>query len=245
MSNLFSKNSWLTGALIFLMPVILVIFLGSQMAYSQVSGGFEAYQSIPEVTSLAQLEALPAAEIIILRGHISEASAPADGRQAAAKLLIFQERPTDGREVRYREEFPLIFPDFVMDLSDGSIAIEPSLTRDKVIQNELHTVAAGDRVHTGFQTGDLVSVQGQWQPNLSSTPALVDVTGITSVDKQTLIADWEADFQKVGWARNILGLVSLVSIILLVVQLRRTRTDREGSKKWKSQETTTAPTTSP
>jgi len=227
------------------MPVVLVIFLGSQMAYSQVSGGFEAYQSIPEVTSLSQLEALPADEIIILRGHISEASAPANGRQAAAKLLIYQERPTDGREVRYREEFPLIFPQFVMDLSDGSIAIEPSLTRDKVIQNELHTVAAGDRVHTGFQTGDLVSVQGQWQPKLSSNPALVDVTGITSVDKQTLIADWAADFQKVGWARNILGLVSLVSIVLLVVQLRRTRTDREESTKWKSQETTTAPTTSP
>lgn len=44
------QSNWLTGSIIFFMPILLIFFLGSQMAYSHVKGKFDAYQGIPEVT---------------------------------------------------------------------------------------------------------------------------------------------------------------------------------------------------
>ncbi len=246
MFKVINKSNILTAAILFLMPVTLIFFLSSQMAYSQVKGKFEEYQTIPEVTSLTELESMPVGKVVILRGQISE-DTPFRGDAVAPNLIVFQERPAGGREVRYQEEFPLVFPGFIIDLPDGSAAILPSQTRERVIQNELHTVVDGDRERTGFRIGDTVTVQGEWQPEIAVMPALDDVTGITSIDKQSLIADWEDAFQKVSWARNGLGLLTLISLILLVVQLRRIKSNKksEEADAWQNQETKTAPTTSP
>jgi len=213
----------------------LIVFLGSQMAYSQVKSKFEAYQNIPEITTLAELENLPVGQLVMLRGRISEAT-PLHNGTLTSDLIIYQERPTDGREVRYQEEFPLIFPEFVMELPDGTLPIIPSLTREHIIQNELHTVTDGDRQRTGFRIGDVVTVQGQWQ-----SPALNEVTGITSVHKQALLAEWEIAFQQVRWARNGSGLLTLLSIALLVLQLRRAKAIKKEAEEWQTPTTTTAP----
>ena len=74
MLKFIKQSNWFTGILIFFMPVTLIIFLGSQMAYSQVKSKFEAYQNIPEITTLAELENLPAGQLVMLRGRISEAT---------------------------------------------------------------------------------------------------------------------------------------------------------------------------
>ncbi len=224
MFKVIGKSNWLTGTMIFFMPVLLIFFLASQLAYSQVKGKFEVYQNIPEVTRLSELERMPAGQVIMVRGRIpkkraqvAEAMGPG-GEGVAAGLIIFQERPADGREVRFREEFELVFPAFVMDLPDGHLAIMPSLTRERVIQHEGHTVADGDRQRTGFRPGDLVTVQGEWQPG--QVPNLSEVTGITGVDKISLVTEWEEAFGKVSRVRNGLGLLTLLSVVLLGGQLR-------------------------
>lgn len=237
MLKFIKQSNWFTGILIFFMPVTLIIFLGSQMAYSQVKGKFEAYQNIPEITTLAELETMPADQLVMLRGRISEAT-PLHNGMLAPDLIIYQERPANGREVRYQEEFPLIFPEFVLDLPDGTLTIIPSSTREHVIQNELHTVTDGDRQYTGFVIGDVVTVQGQWQ-----SFALNEVTGITSVHKQDLMSEWEVAFQKVGWVRDGSGLLTLLSIILLVLQLRRARASEKETEEWQTPTTKTAPIT--
>lgn len=239
-----SQNNWLTGLLILSMPVLLVFFLGSQMAYSQVKNQFEAYRHIPEVTHRSELAALPANQVVMVQGRmaLSEQIASLSTSPAAAPdLLVFQERPTEGREVRFQEEFPLVFPEFGLQLPDGSVTVLPSLTRERVIRHELHTVTAGELEYTGFRPGDMVMVQGQWQP---ASATLSEVTGITGADKASLLAEWRAAFQKVSWLRNGLGLLTLLGIILLAVQIRRLRTSRqsEASKEWPTPKTKTTPT---
>jgi len=123
-------NGWLGGLLIFSMPILLLFFLGTQMAYSQVSSRFEVYQTIPEVTRLADLAALPAGQVAMLRGQIAESNPVGH----PSGLLVFQERPTDGREVRFREEFKLVFPQFSLQLLDGVVTISPSETYKQIIQ---------------------------------------------------------------------------------------------------------------
>lgn len=233
MFNLIGKNGWLTGLLIFSMPILLVFFLGSQMAYSQVNSQFETYQNIPEVTSLAQLDRIAPEQVVMVRGQIAE-SAPT---LPDLDLVVFQQRPTGNREVRFGEEFNLIFPDFEMILSDGQIRINPSLTRAQVIQHELHSVSQGDLTLTGFRPGDLVTVQGEWQPD---TATLREVTGITGADKASLIAEWQDSFKLVGWARDGLGLLTLVSLVLLVVRVRQSRTEPIVDEPCQTQKTETA-----
>ncbi|MCL4301841.1 MAG: hypothetical protein KJ077_39465 [Anaerolineae bacterium] len=216
MFKLAGKTNWVTGLLIFSMPVMLVFFLGSQMAYSQVKSQFETYQTIPEVTRLADLESIAAGRVVMLRGQIAAPSM----RAAGSELLVFQQRPAAGREVRFGEEFSLIFPEFSLQLPDGLVKISPSLTRERVIQHELHTVGSGEDKLTGFRPGDNVTVQGEWQP---ATTTLSEVTGITGADKAGLMAEWQEAFQKVGWVRNGLGLLTLLGLILLVVRLRQAR----------------------
>lgn len=217
MVKLIGKNGWLTGLLIFSMPIMLVFFLGSQMAYSQVNSQFETYQNIPEITSLAQLETIPAGQVVMVRGQI--AVSPPD--VPSSKLLIFQERPTEGREVRFGEEFPLVFPEFEMSLNDGPIKISPSLTRERIIQHELHAITQGELTLTGFRPGDLVTVQGEWQP---TTTTLSEVTGITGADKASLMVEWQDSFKLVGWVRNGLGFLTLTGLVLLIVRVRQART---------------------
>lgn len=216
MPKLVGKINWVTGLLIFSMPVMLVFFLGSQMAYSQVKSQFETYQNIPEATRLADLKSIPAGQVVMLRGQIAASSMSAAG----SELLIFRQRPGEGREVRFGEEFNLIFPEFGLQLPDGLVKISPSLTRERIIQHELHTVSSGEDKLTGFRPGDNVTVQGEWQP---ATTTLFEVTGITGADKPSLMAEWQEAFQKVGWVRNGLGLLTLLGLILLVVRLRQAR----------------------
>lgn len=233
MLKLIGRNNWLTGLLIFSMPVALIFFLGSQMAYSQVKSQFGAYQDIPEVTHLTELKTIPAGQVILLRGHLAEA--------AGSGLLIFQERPTADREVRFGEEFNLIFPEIELILAGGTVKISPSMTRERVMQHELHTVKRGETTLTGFQPGDFVTVQGEWQPALNT---LNEVTGISGADKASLMTEWQAAFQKVSWLRNGLGLLTLMGLILLVAQLRqaRVRPSLPENTECQTPKTETAPT---
>ena len=242
------KNGWLTAILIFVVPILFIFFLGSQMAYSQVKSKFESYQNIPEVSSLSELESIPAGRVVMLRGQISKAAPRRDVDKLASDLIIFQVRPADGREVRFQEEFPLVFPELMMALPDGTITIRPSPTRERVIYDELHRISDGEYERTGFKIGDTVTVQGQWPPsttNAGTTPALLDVTGVTGSDKASLIATWQSAFQKVSWGRNILGLLTILGLMWLIVQLRRTprKHSREENGTWQSQKTKTVPTT--
>jgi len=238
------KHGWLTITLIFLVPILFIVFLGSQMAYSQVNSQFERYLNISEASSVSDLEAMAAGQVVILRGIISQAADQQDVAKQSSDLLIFQVRPADGREVRFREEFPLIFPDFVMELPGGAVTIHPSSTRERVIYDELHRVTDGEYDLTGFQIGDTVTVQGQWQP-AGAAPALNDVTGITGGDRSSFIAEWERNLRQVSLARNILGILTLVGLIVLIGLLRRSRSDQpqEEYETWPNQETKTAPTT--
>lgn len=251
MVKILSRTGWLTGTLIFFMPILFIFFLASLMGYSQVSSRFEEYQRIPELTSVTALQAQPAADVVMLRGQIAEESCrllPCDA-SAAGDLIVYRERPAEGREVRFREEFDQIFPPFVLTLSDGAVIIQPSETRELVIQQEPHAVPSGDHLLTGFRVGDTVTVQGEWPAEgVGSSPALVDVTGITSGDKASLMADWQTAFRQVSWARNGLGLLTGLGIVLLVVQLRRSRTNNsnEETEPWHPPTTTTkTPTASP
>ena len=242
------KNGWLTAILIFIVPILFIFFLGSQMAYSQVKSKFEPYQNIPEVSSLSTLESISAGQVVMLRGQISEATLQRDSHELTSDLVIFQVRPADGREVRFQEEFPLVFPEFMMELPDGTITIRPSSTRARVIYDELHRISVGEYEPTGFKIGDTVTVQGRWQPratNAGAAPALLDVTGVTGGDKASLIATWHSAFQKVSWGRNILGLLTILGLILLIVQLRRAQRNQsqEENGTWQSQTTKTVPTT--
>jgi hypothetical protein len=157
-------------------------------------------------------------------------------------LLIFQERPANGREVRYREEFNLIFPQFTMQLPDGAITISPSQVFAQVIQHEAHAVADGDLTRTGFKPGDRVAVQGRWQP---ASHTLAEVTGITGANKAALMVEWQDAFQKVAWVRNILGFLTLLGIIFLVIQFRRSRASRppQENELWPTPTTETPQTT--
>jgi hypothetical protein len=233
MRNATPRSRWVTGTLIFFTPIMCVFFLGSQMALSQVKRKFEAYGSIPEVTHVTELVTLPPAKVVMLRGRISEAScqlSPCAADPAIPALLIYQERPTDGREVRFQEKFVHVLPRFVLDLPDGHVVISPSPTRQHVIQHTLHTVSHGDRQLTGFRLGDVVTVQGQWQPGQMTSPTLVEVTGITSSDKQSLMQDWQTALQKVRWARNLLGFLTGLGIVVLIAQLRRTWTNGQTQR---------------
>jgi hypothetical protein len=219
MGKQFSRQGWLTMIVIILMPILFTFYLGTQMGYRQVADSIEAYRQIPEITRLADLTALSAGEIVMLQGQIAVTSSPA--KAAESGLIIYQERPAAGREVRFQEEFSLIFADFTLTLPDGSLAVEPSHTREHIIQHELHQLPVGDRVLTGFQAGDRVMVQGQWQPG--PTPALVDVTGVTGADRATLLAEWEAAMRKTRLLRDTLGGLSLLSLGLFIMQMRRLR----------------------
>lgn len=235
MVKLIGKSGWITGLLIFSMPIMLVFFLGSQMAYSQVNSQFETYQNIPEITSLAQLETIPTGQVVMVRGQI--AVSPPD--VTSSNLLIFQERPTEGREVRFGEEFSLVFPEFEMSLNDGQIKISPSLTRERIIQHEQHTVTQGELTLTGFRPGDMVTVQGEWQP---AAATLAEVTGITGADKASLMAEWQDSFEKVSWIRNGLGILTLVGLVLLVVRMRQTRARPTADEPCQTPKTETATT---
>jgi hypothetical protein len=242
MFKIIAKSNPFIGAAIFFMPIVLVFFLGSQMAYSQVKSRYEAYQNIAEVSRLSDLAQLPAGQVVMLRGRIAPESCrvtPTAVCDSAEQPIIFRERPAGDREVRFREEFEKFFPEFIMELADGPIMIVPSQTREPIFQHELQIVSAGDRERSGFGIGDVVTVQGQWQP--SPAPRLGEVTGVTGAGKAGLMQEWQLAFQQVSWARNGLGLLSLLSLVLLWVQLRRVKANKAREETWPPQKTTTTP----
>lgn len=236
MLKFISKNGWLTAVLLLLTPITLIFFIGIQAALGGVKSQFEAYQNIPQATHLAQLNRLPAGTAVLVRGRLVDSS--------ASDLLIYQERPAPGRETTYQEQFNQVFPQFDLALADGSLPVWPSQTRERVIQHELHRQPADDRVRTGFRAGDTVTVQGQWQPG--PVPSLVEVTGLTSLEKAQYLAEWQADFQKIEWLRNGLGLFTLFGLIVLALQWRRAKTNPPAAAEeaWTTPSNETAPTAS-
>jgi hypothetical protein len=136
MLKLIKQSGWLTGSLIFFMPILLILFLGSQMAYGQVKAKAAIYQNIPEITQLSQLTAVPPGTVIMLRGQISEASPRRRFDPVDPDLIVFQERPAGGRETRYQEEFPLIFSEFIIGLPPGQVRIIPSDARERGMHQE-------------------------------------------------------------------------------------------------------------
>lgn len=244
------QSNWLTGIASLIMPFLLFIFLTSQMAITQANARLDTYlsQDIAEYTSLASLDSVPSEQVVMLRGKIS-ANTPPGQNPADPNLVIYQTRPAGGREIRYQEKFPLIFPEVVLDLSDGQIAVFPNMGEERIIQNELHTVTDGDRDLTGFRIGDTITVQGKWYPNKNTQahPVLRDTTGVTSVSRGELLADWQSRFELIKLIRNIFGVLSLISIIFIGIQYRKYRIAQrqmENEEEWpKTPKTKTAPTT--
>ncbi len=226
----------LSGLMILSFPFFLVFFLGSQMGYGQAQKQFEAYQAIPEITQLADLADVQAGDIVMLRGVV----ASGETLYTDLDLLVFQERPLDGREVRFQEEFPLVFPEIELELQDGRLAIQPSTERQHIIIAEPHSVTKGDRTFTGFRPGDIVTVQGEWSPstNTTSTPMLLDVTGIAGTDKNGVLSTFAEGFDQVTRIRNILGALTFLSLTLAIIQWRRNKPQADGSEEeeaWQDQ----------
>lgn len=223
------RKRWLLGMCILAMPVMLVFFLGSQMATSQVRNTYKAYDTIAEITRVQQFAALPEETVVMLRGRLLDLSCqPSVCKEPA--LLVYQERPQPGRELRFQEAFAQRFPPFVLELEDGHVTILPDESRRRILQHELHTVADGDRQRAGFRHGDVVTVQGQ--VSHTAVPTLREVTGISGRDKQQLMQEWQRAFRKVVWLRNLAGLLSGVGIVGLIVQLRRWRQAPQDVSSW-------------
>ena len=249
MRRLWRRLTWLSSALLVAMPLLSIGFLASHLAFSQVAGKFERYQSIPELTRLADLQTLQPATIVMLRGRLSHLACPSGPCASGSHLddgIIYQEHPAEGREVRFQETFRQVFPPVVMQVPDGTVVVSPSTKRDPVLRHVHHTVLHGNRGRSGFRVGDVVTVQGQWQPG--RTPSLVHVTGITGIGKQRLIADWQRALRQVAWARNGFGLLTVSGILIVIVRRRRARarslSHRVGAKTWHRRNAKNAPITS-
>jgi hypothetical protein len=216
------NGGWLSSLLIFFTPVFLIMFLGTVLAHAQVKGEFTATKDVKEFTSLAALESVPEGEVVMLRGQIAEGPA----LDWAGGLVVFQERPLDGRETRFLETFPLVFPTFYLQLADGAMPVQPSVEHEPVILHELQRIVdePRDREYTGFRIGDTLTVQGTWSPeSASSEPALVEATGLSSIDRAGIIGEGETAFQRLNTIRLVLGALTLIGSILLFIQWRRVK----------------------
>lgn len=218
LANLWRKSSWFTSFLIFSMPVTLIIFLGVVMAYFQVRGEFTVYQDVQEYTTLAELASVNETEVVMVHGRL--VAGPEAGW--ADGLVVFQERPLEGREIRFQEEFPLVFPELTLELSDGTMLVQPG--EERVIGHEMHRVVdeLADREYTGFRVGDMMTVQGRWQP---AAATLTEVTGVSGLDRAGILAEGNYAFKRLSTIRNILGGYTLLGLILLFVQLFRQKSE--------------------
>ncbi len=214
-SNFVRRFGTLTSLFIFTMPIFWIMFLGGMMARGQVKGEFTVYQTIQEYTSLSALNAVPQDQVVMLRGKIVDGSSP----DYANGLTVFQERPLNGRELRFQEEFPLVFPTIKLALSDGTVTIDAA--EGRVIAHELQRVEdkARDREYTGFRAGDEVTVQGKWQARAQ----LKEATGITSQSRAAIMAEGQYAFDRLETICTVLGILSIVPLVLFGVQLLRMR----------------------
>ncbi len=223
-----------TGFWVMTTPLLLIVFLGTQMATRQVSRRFETYRAIPEITHLATLTRLPPTQLIMLRGRISPAScqvSACDTDPTTDDLIIYREGPAEGRELRFRESFGQHFSSMVLDLPDGSVHISPSLTRTHILQAVRHTVTDGDRQRHGFRLGDEVTVQGQWQPTSTQPPILSEVTGVTGLAKTELLQDWQSALRKVRWASLVSGLLTGFGALTVATRTVRQRASRSHGER--------------
>lgn len=214
-SNFFRRFGTLTSLFIFAMPIFWIMFLGGMMARGQVKGEFTTYQAIQEYTRLNTLNSVPQDQVVMLRGKIVDGPSP----DYANGLIIFQERPLNGRELRFQEEFPLVFPPITLALADGTIQIEAA--EGRVIAHETQRVEdkARDREYTGFRAGDEVTVQGKWQAQAK----LKEATGITSQSRAAIMAEGQYALDRLDTICTVLGVLSVIPLVLLVVQLLRVR----------------------
>ncbi|PON16932.1 hypothetical protein C2W62_15880 [Candidatus Entotheonella serta] len=189
------------------MPLIVLVFLGSQMALQQVVSKSATYQDMPEITEVASLRHLPPNTRVMLRGQLVSGAGSADH-----DLLVYQERPADGREVRFREVFEPHFPVMNIALSDGLVRIVPRPESTYVIRRPHHVATVGDRQRIGFRRGDVVTVQGKWQPDQAGLPTLTDATGIMGMDKASLFSDWQRAICNVTWVSRLAGLLSVLGM---------------------------------
>ncbi len=228
--------------LIVVMPLILIVFLGSQMALQQVVRKSAAYTAMPEVTQVAVLRTLPPGTAVLLKGRISRAACCGD----ANDLVVYQERPADGRDVRFREAFNPHFPEIELALPDGPVRILPRLESEHVIQHAHHIVTLGGRQQSGFRLGDVVTVQGQWQADQTALSTLKEVTGITGMDKAGLLSEWQLAIRNVTWVSRLAGLLSALGMVMFMWRVRQWRAHHraEESKTCMNQTTKSVPATS-
>lgn len=226
-SNFTRRFGTLTSLFIFAMPVFLIMFLGGMMARGQVKGEFTTYQAIQEYANLNALKAVPQNQIVMLRGRIVDGLSPA----YANGLIVFQERPLNGRELRFQEEFPFVFPPITLALADGTVRVEAA--EGRVIAHESQRVEdkARDREYTGFRKGDEVTVQGKWQASANGQAQLKEATGITSQSRASIMAEGQYAFDRLDTICTVLGILSLVPLVLLVVQLVRMRLQSRSQAK--------------
>lgn len=235
----------LDSVLMIAVPLIFIVFLGSQMALQQVVRKSATYMDMPEITQVAVLKSLPPNTDVMLRGRLVAVVTDAPDPEAN-DLIVYQERPADGREVRFREVFNQHFPTIEMALSDGRVRMIPRPESAYVIQHARHVVTMGDRQRSGFRLGDVVTVQGRWQPEQAALPVVTGVTGMTGIDKAALLSEWQLAIHDVKRVSLLAGLLSIWGIVMLILRVRQWRASRraEETKTWAHRTTKDVPATS-
>jgi hypothetical protein len=235
----------LSSVLMMAMPLLFMVFLGSQMALKQVGHKLASYRDMPEITAISVLKRLPPDTEVLLRGRLL--SAVTDVPELEAKnLIVYQEHPANGREVRFQEVFNPFFPALEIALSDGRVRMTPLPESANVIQHPHHSVTIGDRQRSGFRRGDLVTVQGRWQRDRVAMPVVTGVTGISGIDKASLLSEWQAAICNVKRVSFLAGLLSALGLVRLILRVRQWRVYHRAEEKqaWRHRITKDVPATS-
>ena len=96
---------------------------------------------------------------------------------------------------------------------------------------------------SGLRPGDMVTVQGRWQPDQAGVPVLAGVTGITGIDKAALLSEWCIAIRSVKWVSCLAGLLSVLGMVMLILRLWQWRANActKETKTWMHQTTKDAP----
>ena len=234
-----NRSGWNTALLIAL-PLMVMVFLGSQMALKQVASKSSVYVDMPEITQIAALRRLPPGADVMLRGRIVAAD------DAGSDLVIYQERPADGRAVRFREVFDQRFPAMELALADGRARVRPRPESKYIMRHAPHLITVGDRQQSGFRAGDVVTVQGRLQLDQDGVPMVVDVAGVNGRNKAELLSEWQEATRQVTWVSRVAGLLSALGLLVVILRMRQWWVyDRaKEAKTWRRQTTKAAPAAS-